>query len=370
MGHKVHPIGFRLGYIKDWQSKWFAERSYTDQLHEDIELRKMISKELQSLVLSWCWHNDVDLVEIRSGLHNKTQWLKSDLQRIQNNTQSPEKKELAYNLETPLNLIEERLENDYWPKSNDDIHARKQHIEQELLDLEQLLEQISLAKSRPATPETSTHETTSSTNDLLLQSIEKTQQSTAKNDLVAKPKPIASAHLTASVVNTNRPINSLSKEPISTSIKLDSSRSTSSAPVFLHPFEFVLQDTTEQLNFLLHRLNSFNMQKHQTQANLLHSQAALSPIWANIYQSQAILNYLQMAIIECPHQLFIVPYQETIAPASEMLRLIQLQKNHPHFNMTNVKYFLNHIQAWVLGFEDKFQQLDYLLNYDPRLTTG
>lgn len=46
MGRKVHPIGFRLGYIKDWQSKWFADRTYTDQLHEDILLRKLITKEL------------------------------------------------------------------------------------------------------------------------------------------------------------------------------------------------------------------------------------------------------------------------------------------------------------------------------------
>jgi small subunit ribosomal protein S3 len=46
MGRKVHPIGFRLGYIKDWQSKWFADRSYVDQLHEDLELRKTITAEL------------------------------------------------------------------------------------------------------------------------------------------------------------------------------------------------------------------------------------------------------------------------------------------------------------------------------------
>jgi small subunit ribosomal protein S3 len=46
MGRKVHPIGFRLGYIKDWQSKWFADRTYTDQLHEDFMLRQMITKEL------------------------------------------------------------------------------------------------------------------------------------------------------------------------------------------------------------------------------------------------------------------------------------------------------------------------------------
>lgn len=47
MGRKVHPYGFRLGYIKDWQSKWFAERGYTDQLHEDLRLRKVIAKELE-----------------------------------------------------------------------------------------------------------------------------------------------------------------------------------------------------------------------------------------------------------------------------------------------------------------------------------
>lgn len=46
MGRKVHPTGFRLGYIKDWQSKWFADRNYADQLHEDLQLRKLITAEL------------------------------------------------------------------------------------------------------------------------------------------------------------------------------------------------------------------------------------------------------------------------------------------------------------------------------------
>lgn len=55
MGRKVHPIGFRLGYIKDWQSKWFADRTYTDQLHEDILLRKLITKELANAG----WHESI-----------------------------------------------------------------------------------------------------------------------------------------------------------------------------------------------------------------------------------------------------------------------------------------------------------------------
>lgn len=42
MGQKIHPHGFRLGYIYDWESKWFAEREYTQKLHEDLRLRQYI----------------------------------------------------------------------------------------------------------------------------------------------------------------------------------------------------------------------------------------------------------------------------------------------------------------------------------------
>lgn len=43
MGRKVHPIGFRLGIIKDWESKWYAEgREYARLLVEDVEIRKLI----------------------------------------------------------------------------------------------------------------------------------------------------------------------------------------------------------------------------------------------------------------------------------------------------------------------------------------
>ncbi len=52
VGRKVHPIGFRLGYIKEWQSKWFVEQGYTYQLHEDIALRAMINHELQNAGVS------------------------------------------------------------------------------------------------------------------------------------------------------------------------------------------------------------------------------------------------------------------------------------------------------------------------------
>ncbi len=42
MGHKVHPFGFRLGVIRNWQAKWYAEKNYVGFLQEDLKLRQAI----------------------------------------------------------------------------------------------------------------------------------------------------------------------------------------------------------------------------------------------------------------------------------------------------------------------------------------
>ncbi len=46
MGQKVHPYGFRIGTLYGWQSNWFAERKYAEQLHEDLGIRRFIKKKL------------------------------------------------------------------------------------------------------------------------------------------------------------------------------------------------------------------------------------------------------------------------------------------------------------------------------------
>jgi small subunit ribosomal protein S3 len=42
MGRKVHPYGFRIGVIRGWQAKWYADKNYTEYLLEDLELRRAI----------------------------------------------------------------------------------------------------------------------------------------------------------------------------------------------------------------------------------------------------------------------------------------------------------------------------------------
>jgi small subunit ribosomal protein S3 len=46
LGQKVHPIGFRLGVIRTWDSRWYAEKDYAGLLHEDIKLRDYLKKRL------------------------------------------------------------------------------------------------------------------------------------------------------------------------------------------------------------------------------------------------------------------------------------------------------------------------------------
>ena len=53
MGRKVHPYGFRLGVIKDWRARWFADKKrYTELLSEDRMIREMIRKEIPKASIS------------------------------------------------------------------------------------------------------------------------------------------------------------------------------------------------------------------------------------------------------------------------------------------------------------------------------
>ncbi|MFB3817894.1 MAG: 30S ribosomal protein S3 [Candidatus Methylomirabilales bacterium] len=56
MGQKTHPLGFRLGVIKTWRSRWYAGRNFAEVLHEDLRLRRYIKERL--------YHSGVSRIEI------------------------------------------------------------------------------------------------------------------------------------------------------------------------------------------------------------------------------------------------------------------------------------------------------------------
>ena len=52
MGRKVHPIGFRIGVVQDWQAKWYADEHYAESLQEDLELRQAIQAKYADASIS------------------------------------------------------------------------------------------------------------------------------------------------------------------------------------------------------------------------------------------------------------------------------------------------------------------------------
>ena len=52
MGQKVSPIGMRVGIIRDWESRWFADKDYADLLLEDVKIREFIMQECKAASVS------------------------------------------------------------------------------------------------------------------------------------------------------------------------------------------------------------------------------------------------------------------------------------------------------------------------------
>jgi small subunit ribosomal protein S3 len=52
VGQKVHPVGLRVGVIRDWESKWYADKDYATLLHEDLKVREYIAKRLADASVS------------------------------------------------------------------------------------------------------------------------------------------------------------------------------------------------------------------------------------------------------------------------------------------------------------------------------
>ena len=52
MGQKVHPVGFRLGVIRSWDSNWYDDKSFAEKLQEDLKIRNYVSTRLKKAGIS------------------------------------------------------------------------------------------------------------------------------------------------------------------------------------------------------------------------------------------------------------------------------------------------------------------------------
>jgi small subunit ribosomal protein S3 len=69
MGQKVHPIGFRIGIIRDWESNWYADKDYAQRLYEDHQIRTFLRKRLPNASISRI-NIDRQMDKLRVTLHS------------------------------------------------------------------------------------------------------------------------------------------------------------------------------------------------------------------------------------------------------------------------------------------------------------
>ena len=92
MGQKIHPEGFRVGYIHDWKSNWYEDKNFADVLQEDLQIRDHIENKLShaglsSITIERRGEVAVDIHTARPGIvigkgGSEVDALRNDLERI------------------------------------------------------------------------------------------------------------------------------------------------------------------------------------------------------------------------------------------------------------------------------------------------
>ena len=75
MGQKVNPHGLRVGVIKDWDSKWYAEGDFADYLVEDYNIRTFLKKKLYSAGVSKIEIERASGIPILDNTDSKAMWV-------------------------------------------------------------------------------------------------------------------------------------------------------------------------------------------------------------------------------------------------------------------------------------------------------
>ena len=81
MGQKINPIGLRVGVIRDWEAKWYAEKDFASLLHEDLKIRKFIDNELKEASVS---HVDIERAANRINIAIHTGKGGSEIEKLRN----------------------------------------------------------------------------------------------------------------------------------------------------------------------------------------------------------------------------------------------------------------------------------------------
>lgn len=292
--------------------------------------------------------------EIKISILKRLDWVTNDLNEYLSAKTSEAQQQTAEHLLDRLKIIESNT-NEQWPSETKQIAKQQSTLETELLALEAEFNTLVLSSARPSSP--------LSSGVIKLPQQDKTAApvtaATQTQESPTKQKQTPSQPIIAS---TKKNLNQVTKKIIHSTTQSQPIVQPSKHTVV--PLSVVLNRTADLIAKTGQRIDHLSSLQQSLQSDLL-KQATYNPLWSNVYEAQTLINFLRATLQESQHQVFVIPYFEALQPATEMLRIIQLNKTHPHFDEANVRDFLAYIPHWVADFEPYFQRLEVLLNAHP-----
>lgn len=251
-------------------------------------------------------------------------WLSHDVKALKNST-SNEKRKLGQTIGEQLDHVYGQIDADKWPSGQLEIQQYKTDIEKRLGALGQLIEEAMAQNSPPNSPPASP------------------KPAEVKRSETKLPA-VATKESTAEVVDI-RPAPALSA------------------------FDTQLQNAIQKLNAARKQMFDAYSRQEGFRQTLLKRNQPNSIAWMNIYQTDMVLDYISQNIAIQPHVLFVRPYMEQHLPMAEMIRCIQAERLHPHFDQRNCQTYLGHASNWLDTLTPHFDYLDQLMSVTESMVT-
>lgn len=248
-------------------------------------------------------------------------WLRHDVKKLAIST-SDEKRKMGDVFAGELQEIDSRIDADRWPTGKAEVQQYKKDVEHRLNQLEQLIAEAMAHNSPPPSP----------------------QQSPKTSP---QPEPHNSP-------NNDATTQIVAIKPTPKPATLDSQ----------------LRVAIQKLNTSRTKMFDAYSRQEAFRQILLENHIPHSIAWVNINQTDMVLDYISQNIAIQPHVLYIKPYVEKHLPIAEMIRAIQAERFHPHFDQRNCQAYLGHASNWLDTLTPHFDYLDQLISITESMLTN
>lgn len=242
-------------------------------------------------------------------------WLMTDIKSL-SNSKSEEKRQMSQTFSEQLEQIRDQIDSSNWPTENTKALEKKTNIEKRLTALGQLIEEAMAQSSPPPSP---------------------------------KPKAIKIPE--KAVTPEIKPV---------TEVK---------APA-LSAFDTKLQVAIQKLSLARTRLFDAYSNQEKFKQTLLQSHQPQHTAWFNINQTDLVLDFISCNIALNSHTVFVKPYIQHCLPMAEMIRSIQAERFHVHFDEKNCQAYLGWASDWLDTLKPHFEYLEQLLSFTESMLTG